>query len=129
MNINNEFPSKWLKADDLGGKEVKVTIEGVNREEVGSNNDTKPVVYFKGHDKGVVLNKTNAQNIADTYGPETDGWTGKDVILFTTWVDFQGKSVEAIRIRPAKSGEKAKPLPVQENSENPAEDMDDDIPF
>jgi hypothetical protein len=28
-------------------------------------------------------------------------WIGKPVTLFTVWTDFQGQSVEAIRVRPA----------------------------
>ena len=64
--------------------------------------DHKVVVYFKGKDKGLPLNKTNANNIALAYGMETDRWLDKEIILFTAVVDFQGKSVEAIRVRPSK---------------------------
>jgi hypothetical protein len=97
MNINEVFPSKFLKAADLGGATPTVTIDQVKMEDIGD--DRRAVVYFVGKDKGVVLNKTNATNISEAYGPDTDGWTGKKVTLFTAWVDFQGKSMEAIRIR------------------------------
>lgn len=132
MNINSAFPSKFLKASDLGGAEPIVTIDRVTEEEVGE--DKKPVVYFQGKEKGVVLNKTNAMNIAEAYGPETTNWRDQKVVLFTTWVDFQGKSVEAIRIRPAKANEKPRgtvknPAPPNFDSENPAAGVDDDIPF
>lgn len=105
MNVNDQFPSNYLKASDLQGREVKVTMDRIEMEKLGDDN--KMVLYFIGKTKGVVLNKTNSMNISAGYGPETDNWPGAAVILYSTWVDFQGKSVEAIRIRPA-----SKPAPV-----------------
>lgn len=104
MDINDAFPSKYLKASDLQGATPTLTISHVTIEEVGKDKDRRPCIYFQGHEKGVVLNKTNATNIGNAYGPNTDNWIGKPVTLFTTWVDFQGQSVEAIRIRPANGG-------------------------
>lgn len=102
MNINDQFPSKYLKASDLNGGEVTVTIKDCIVENLGD--DKRPVLYFAGKEKGVVLNKTNATNISDAYTPDTDEWVGKKVVLYTAYVDFQGRSMEAIRIRPAKAG-------------------------
>lgn len=100
MNINDAFPSKFLKAGDLEG-EVIVTMRHVENDTIGD--DTKPVLYFDGWDKGLVLNKTNAMNIAQIYGPETSGWLGKSMTMTTAWVDFQGRSVESIRLYPPKA--------------------------
>ena len=134
MNINDQFPSKYLKATDLNGGEVTVTIKDCMVEEVGD--DRRPVLYFTGKDKGVVLNKTNANNIADAYTPDTDEWVGKKVVLYTAWVDFQGRSVESIRIRPAKANEGAKQATVPPKFDEPAPPArefapadDSDIPF
>lgn len=112
MNINDAFPSKYLKASDLQGGQPTVTISHLTVEEVGDN-EKKPVVHFVGKEKGIVLNKTNATNIGDAYGPDTDDWTGKRVTLFATWVDFQGRSVEAIRVRPAANSAPATTPPQQ----------------
>lgn len=122
MNINDQFPSKFLKATDLNGSEPVVTIKDCIIETIGE--DKRPVLYFAGKEKGVVLNKTNATNISDAYGPDTDEWTGKKVVLFTSWVDFQGKSVESIRIRPAKSGEGAKRPAVAPAFDEPPQHAD-----
>ena len=100
MNINNVFPSKYLKAADLQGREFTLRIASIRMEDIGDD-DQKPVLYFENAKKGLVLNKTNANNCVVLYGAETDGWIGKPVTLYSAWVDFQGKSVEAIRIRPA----------------------------
>lgn len=115
MNINEAFPSKYLKAPDLNGGSPTVTISHVALEEVGDG-ERKPCVYFVGKEKGVVLNKTNATNISEVYGPDTDDWTGKKVTLFTAWVDFNGRSVESIRIRKPDAARAAQqqPAPVQE---------------
>jgi len=117
MNINDTFPSNFLKAADLNGGQPTVTISHVAIEDIGD--DRKPVLYFVGKEKGIVLNKTNATNISGAYGPETDDWTGKKVTLFTSWVDFQGKSVEAIRIRRADNPRPSQ-QPVQQQTSRPA---------
>lgn len=97
MRITEYFPSNYLKAADLQGRKVKVVIDRVETEVIG--NETKPILYFKGKDKGMVLNKTNANNIAHAYGDDTDDWNGAEIILFEAMVDFQGKTVPALRIQ------------------------------
>lgn len=97
MKMSEEFPSKYLKAADLQGREVRVTMANVEREKIGD--DAKPVLYFKGKDKGVVLNKTNAGTISDAYGDDTEDWYDQPLILFSVMVDFQGKVAPAIRCR------------------------------
>ena len=71
MRISAAFPSKYLKAADLQGKQVTVVMSHVTMETIGD--DERPVLYFKGKDKGLVLNKTNANTIADAFGDDTAG--------------------------------------------------------
>jgi len=102
MNINNAFPSKYLKSGDIpDDADLVLTIREVISENVGQGEEAeqKPIVYFQEQDKGLVLNKTNATAIANLYGPETDGWTGKRIGLFATEVDFAGKQTLALRVR------------------------------
>lgn len=140
MDMNQVFPSKYLKASDLQGKQVKVVIDHVDMETLGE--DRRPVVYFQNKEKGVVLNKTNTTNIAQTYGWDSDDWSGREVVLYTAWVDFQGKSVEAIRIRPPSATERRQnspsrpqaPIVEQPRRMEPVTEadltaMDDEIPF
>jgi hypothetical protein len=130
MNVNEAFPSKFLKASDIGDAQPVVIIKDVVMETIGE--DRRPILYFAGKEKGVVLNKTNATNISEAYGPDTDEWTGKKVILFTAWVDFQGKSVEAIRIRPHRDAKPtvAPAFEEQGGGGRPFAPTDDsDIPF
>src|SRR3990167_11326452 len=95
MDITSAFPGNYLKAADLKGRQVPVSIERVEMEDVGG--DHKPVVYFQGAERGLVLNKTNANIIADMYGQETDQWAGKRIVLYPARVEFQGKLGDAIR--------------------------------
>jgi len=117
MDINDAFPSKYLKASDLQGRQPTVTIDRIIIEEVGKDKDRRPCIYFQGKEKGIVLNKTNATNIGASYGSNTDAWVGRPVTLFTVWTDFNGQSVEAIRVRPAAQQPQAQ-QPVQQQAPN-----------
>lgn len=89
MNINDAYPSNYLKASDLQGRTIQVIIDRVEMETVGK--DHKAVLYFQNKTKGMILNKTNANNIAAIYSPETDGWIGQPLVLFEAMVDFKDR--------------------------------------
>lgn len=131
MDINAAFPSTYLKASDLQGRDVVVNISHITMEDVGD--DHKPVIYFVGKDKGVVLNKTNASTIAGMYTGDTDNWVNKAITLFPTQTDFGGKQVACIRIRitapvTTEVGGGAPPTALQtQDLDN--QDLDDTIPF
>ncbi len=138
MNISEAFPSKYLKASDLQGLRVQVVMADVKTEKLGD--DFKPILFFKGKDKGLALNKTNANTIIAAYGPETDDWFGQPIILYEAIVEFQGKCGPAIRVDVPRAREAShraqapiEPAPQRQvesmnNSYNPA-DLDDSIPF
>jgi len=103
--------SNYLKAASLEGKDVSVRISGVSEEEFEGNNgkELKWVLHFAGTSKGLVLNKTNAGSIATLYGPITDEWPNKVIVLYPTRVMAFGSETDAIRIRenapaPASNG-------------------------
>lgn len=123
MRISTAFPSDYLRAADLQGKPVKVTMSHVEMKDIGG--DHKPALFFKGTDKSMILNKTNSNNIAAAYGDDTDDWTGKEIVLFEAMVDFQGKTVAAIRVRTPQAKDRAPPAPVKQTNDLPI----DEIPF
>lgn len=128
MRISDAFPSEFLKAADLQGRTVTLFISHVEMAEIGR--DERPVLYFKGKDKGLVLNKTNATNIATVYGDDTDDWAGGEVTLYEAMVDYQGKTVPAIRVRvPPRKPANAAPRQERQPERVSAPPMDDDIPF
>ncbi len=131
MKVSEAFPSKYLSANDIPEDNIRLVMDRVETTEL--ENKQKMVLFFQRAKKGMILNKTNASNIAAAYGDDTDDWVGKELILFTTWVDYQGKSVEAIRVRAPAAKDNAKL--AQASSSAPVAprrsgaDMDDDIPF
>lgn len=138
MKISDAFPSTYLKADDLNGSRPVVVIRSIKFENLGD--ERKSVLYFEGKDKGLVLNKTNANAITDILGTdETDYWVGARIRLYPIKVDYQGKRVLAIRIEEAPVSQAAvrqakQQPPAQEYDEqgrgNSTADLDDsDIPF
>ena len=96
MKISQAFPSKYLKSDEVGANRYTMTIANVMMEDVGDGD--KPVIYFSGAQKGMVLNKTNAEMIAYLYGDDTDRWRGQQVELYTTMTSFQGKQMLGLRV-------------------------------
>jgi hypothetical protein len=97
MKVSSAFPSNYIKCADLQGRSVRVKINYIKMEDIGDDN--KPVLYFIGKEKGLVLNKTNANVISMLYGDETDDWPGCEIEMYPTETDFQGKRVDAIRVR------------------------------
>lgn len=100
-NIDQMFPSKYIKAGDCEEADLQLTIAAVKQESIGQGDEaeTKFVVYFDEHDKGLVLNKTNASTIAELHGRNTDQWIGKRISLYATEVEYGGKVSMGIRIR------------------------------
>lgn len=101
MNVNDAFPSIFLKSSDIGGiaagQRIRVKIADVKlwEDQQGSK---KLSIGFVGSKKRLLANVTNSRTIAKAYGEETDAWTGRDIILYVQMVDFRGNSTEALRI-------------------------------
>jgi hypothetical protein len=119
MHIDQLYPSKFLRAADLNGKPLRVTIAGLKREDIGG--EQKVVLSFT-DEKSLILNKTNARAIAKALGDETRGWAGKDIVLMPASVDFRGDMVDAIRVRAAAPRPQQQQVP---NSDEPP--FDDDL--
>jgi hypothetical protein len=138
MNIESAFPSKYLKAADLQGRRIEVIMADVKTEKLGD--DLRPVVYFKGKERGLVLNKTNANTIITAYGRETDDWFGQPIVLYEAQVEFSGRQVSAIRVtvprvqetsRRAQAPLHEEPRRVESmnNSYDPVDLDGDSVPF
>jgi hypothetical protein len=128
MNIDSAFPSNYLKASDLADKSPVVTIDRIDIEPIGRDKEMKPVIYFQGKEKGLVLNKTNAKKIAELTGSkDTDDWTGCQIRIYASQTEFSGEMVECVRVK-AAGAQKAqtKPAPPPE----PVQDLEEDeVPF
>jgi hypothetical protein len=120
--LNEVFSGGFLKAEDLQGRNVRVTI---NKVEVKEFDDGKKlIVHFAGKDKALVCNKTNSAIIQEVLGSDdTDDWIGKKVTLTVKKVEFSGKLVPAIRVVLEDAP------PKQTAPEQSSEGTEDEIPF
>ena len=100
MQYTDIYRSSYMKADDLNGRTAKHTIVGCTAEVVGE--DKRLVLAFSDNDRPLVLNKTNANSLAELYGPETGEWEGKAIKLVPSTTSYQGKTVKCIRISPER---------------------------
>ncbi len=123
MDAGAFFQSKgtYLNASHVAAGALTVTIERVQQERVGRQQDDKLVIYFQELPRGLVLNKVNFESIYDAYGPETSGWLGKRVTLYAAKTEYDGKEVDAVRIRidpndyvPHSQWPKPEPAPMEE---------------
>jgi hypothetical protein len=109
------------------------------QELVGQENATPKIVLDLVSKQGlpwprrVVLNKTNALQLAAAFGDDTDDWVGKSIEIWGEMVMFKGKATPGIRLAAAGSapagGRAAGPaVPALINVPN-GEGADDEIPY
>jgi hypothetical protein len=138
MKKNDVFPSKYLKSEDIEGREPLVVIDRIVMEEL-TDGERKPVMYFRDKKKGMIVNRTNWMACEFLYGEESDDWAGKEVTLFVAPVTTpSGKPTRGLRIRgPARMRNGGQHVPrkyvKQAQDEPPPRDDFDDagepIPF
>jgi hypothetical protein len=125
------FPSRFLRAADLKGKPVTVTIEQAVLETLkgGDTEETKTVLNFAGTKKCLPLNRTNWDAVADVTGEDdSDAWRGHKIELYPTTTEMKGKPVACIRVRAPAQRELPKPKAAPKAPPT-GNEMDDQIPF
>ncbi len=104
------YKSTYLKAGDFP-EDADPIVDRVEGELVGQEKELKPVLYLRGVERGIVLNRTNFDALAHGYGDDTDGWRSKPVIVTVKAVQYQGKTVDAIRLEVPRRKAVVKPEP------------------
>ena len=129
MDMRNALPSRFLKAADID-EPMQFIIKQVVMEHVQQGKDPQPVVYFRGKEKGLVLNKVNNKKLMDLFGHESKEWLNNTIVLFKTEIEMAGETVDAIRIRAdfedpstTKAIKDPKPKPARKD------ELEDDVPF
>lgn len=97
MRVADLFPSKFVTASDLRGQVIDCTISRVTLEELDGKK--KPVLWFAGASKGLMLNKTNAKVIARMHGEELTAWAGRSISIYPSECSFKGEIVPCIRVK------------------------------
>ncbi len=130
MDVRQLFDKEYLYAYDLQGKDVTVVIESVKGGTLvgtGGKSNKKPIVRFKGKEKALGLNITNARIIAGLYGGfDAEKWIGQAITLYPTTTTFGSQTVECIRVRPTKptkrNGNGAEPVAPSADDREPGEE-------
>jgi hypothetical protein len=100
MNLSTAFGS-YLKAADLAGESMTLTIDNCDLEKVGTGDEaeTKPVLHFVEDVKCLVLNKTNADVLIELFGTDTTAFKDKVIEAYPTTTTFAGKTVDCVRLK------------------------------
>ena len=89
VDFDQLYPGRFIKAGELLGKQVTLTVTDIAHEElIGDNNkpSTKVTLSFKETPKKHVCCKTNAICMREMFGRKLEGWKGKKVTFFPdTW--------------------------------------------
>ncbi|MBK9260809.1 MAG: hypothetical protein IPM54_13445 [Polyangiaceae bacterium] len=106
-HIDLAYPTKYVKAADLKGRDVTVRIVCLESDVLvmqGGKKERKNVLTMatlqgKQLGKQLVLNKTNARLIAGQHGPLIEAWTGKEITIYPTTTKCGRDMVECVRVR------------------------------
>jgi hypothetical protein len=83
------YPGRFIKAGELLGKKVTVTIADVDLERLQGDDgkqQVKCIISFRETEKKLVACKTNGLCIKEMFGRELAEWKGKRITLFPdTW--------------------------------------------
>ena len=126
-NINDLYPSNYVRASDLEGKPHRVYLRRVVVAEMGKSRDKVPVVFFSHYREGIpwdklpeapkafVLNATNRDNITARYGTAyEEAWPGALLELSPREVQFAGKTTTGLLVMPVDPPTQPPPAPPSE---------------
>lgn len=89
VDYDQLYPGRFIKAGELLGKKVTLTITDVDMEDlVGEDNKpkAKAALAFKETEKQMVMCKTNGMSIKAMFGKKLADWVGKRITIFPdTW--------------------------------------------
>jgi hypothetical protein len=123
MRRHQAFGSSFLRTEDLNGEDLTVTIDTIEMQEIrnpdGGGTEGKPVLKFLDYPKSVILNNINWTSIETAYGPESDDWYGKAIVIFPTQTQFGNRVVPCMRIRVPEAAPK-ETVPPPTDADAPA---------
>jgi hypothetical protein len=126
MRTGDFYRSRFTKPKDLNGP-THAEVSHVASETFKDSSEPKPLVYFKGMRKPLVLNKTNTQALEDIAGTDLmDDWPGVKCVLVPTTTQVNGEQKPTIRVEAPSQAELPTRRPIKANA---GDGMDDEIPF
>jgi hypothetical protein len=102
-DLRTMFDSPYLGAWNVAGKDYNVTIDKVTGADIvgeGGKQSRKPLVYFKGVKKPLIVNKTIMKTLHSLFATySAKALAGKRITLYATTTKFGGQTVDCIRVR------------------------------
>jgi predicted YcjX-like family ATPase len=99
QDFDELYPGRFIKAGDLKGRDVTVTISKVHVEELeGTKKQSKGILSFRESPKELVLNRTNGECIKAMFGRRLTDWTGKRITIYPAKIESDLADL-AIRVR------------------------------
>ena len=109
----NDFLHGFLKAEDIEPnvklEDVVADVKTVDFEEKGET-ISKPVISL-GSGAQIVLNQTRLRSMIRGFGPNSDNWCDKTILISRGTTTYSGKDVPCIRIEPVVPAQIAAPPP------------------
>jgi len=107
MDINQMFPSRYLKGAELSGPKT-VTIAEIRTEQAykpGKGQADIYVLWCERATRGIVLTRPLALSISEALGePDTDKWAGQRITIYPQPMRVGGRDLVAIRAKAATNG-------------------------
>lgn len=100
--VSEMYSGKYLSAADIKGKPYKGIINDVNEVEMKDDSgDAKQriALTLSDLDKLFIVNATNAGEISEVLGDDTDNWFGAEIHLSVGKVLLRGKPVDGIKVK------------------------------
>ena len=105
------FPSKWLRGDDLRGRTAATIVE-LRKEAIGRERAEKAVLVLRNL-KPLILNRENAERLVQALG--TDDYTrfpGMRIALAVEQREWDGKQLRVVMIDPVAPAPRQMPEPA-----------------
>jgi len=121
-NWSKLFPSRWLKPEHITGEQMNAEILYLKEELVGPPDQQalKPVLYLRGIEQPLILNKGNAAVCRAAFSDDERKWSGQWVILHRRRELIAGTWKDVIRIEA--------PVKAQPNPDT-TEPSEEELPF
>jgi alkanesulfonate monooxygenase SsuD/methylene tetrahydromethanopterin reductase-like flavin-dependent oxidoreductase (luciferase family) len=107
MNAQNAAPKTWsdldpyLKAAHLKTAIVPATVDRIEFQTVHprpGQEEIKPVMYFTGKQKGLILTATNQDFLRATFGDEITASYGKQITLRAVSKKIAGRMIDTVLV-------------------------------
>jgi hypothetical protein len=98
MNMTDFINSNYIKGEDIAQNVlIEATIASVKKKEF--EDGEKSVIALE-DGRQVVLNQTRLKALIGAFGPNSENWIGKSVILSRVQAMYAGKPLPAVKIEP-----------------------------